>query len=154
MKILSRNFRSLLKIGLALMLLVSNVSLAQLTKEDIRQIVKEENVQLEARLKEYVDLKINALKADVDLKFGSLKSDVDLKFGSLKAEVEAVKWMLTILIVVIVAVLALPQAVSFIRERRELREVAELRERLTRLEQKLQTISTNIPVRGNEELKQ
>lgn len=143
MKIPFRNFRSLLKIGLALMLLVSNVSLAQLTKEDIRQIIKEENVQLEARLKEYVDLKINVLKADVDL-----------KFGSLKAEVEAVKWMLTILIVVIVAVLALPQAVSFIRERRELREVAELRERLTRLEQKLQTISTNVPVRGNEELKQ
>jgi len=143
MKILSRNFRSLLKIGLALMLLVSNVSLAQLTKEDIRQIVKEENVQLETRLKEYVDLKINALKADVDL-----------KFGSLKAEVEAVKWMLTILIVVIVAVLALPQAVSFIREGRELREVAELKERLTQVEQKLQTISTNVPVRGNEELKQ
>ena len=50
---------------LAVLLLVSPVY-AELTKEDIRAIIKEENGVLEKRLKEYIDLKIETVNARID----------------------------------------------------------------------------------------
>ena len=50
---------------LALLLLASPVC-AELTKEDIRTIFKEENATLEKRMKEYIDLKIDGVEKSLN----------------------------------------------------------------------------------------
>ena len=61
---------------LAVLLLVSPVY-AELTKEDIRTIVKEEIAASEKRMKEYIDLKIDALDQKVDVLDESLNARID-----------------------------------------------------------------------------
>jgi hypothetical protein len=121
-----------------LWLLFNNVSYAVLTQDDVRQIIKEENAQLETRLKEYVDMKtvmINVTIVEMDKR-------VAAQINALDNKITTVQWALGVLIVVIVAILALPQAVSFIRERKEAKEITELKGRIDKLEQKLEEALT------------
>ena len=53
-------------IAILSLLLVTSPAFAELTKEDIRTIVKEENAALEKRVKEYIDLKIETVNARID----------------------------------------------------------------------------------------
>ncbi len=143
-------------ISILLTLILPSFAKAQLTKEDVRQIVKEENAKLEKSLREYVDLNLKAVRSEIDSvrsEVKSLRSETITLIEAVRAEIASVKWMLSILIVVIVAVLALPQAISFIRERKENRELVDLREevaqlaklqeRVAQLEQQLQIASAN-----------
>ena len=135
-----------------LWLLFNNVSYAVLTQDDVRQIIKEENAQLETRLKEYVDMKIAVLAAEIkatnttmvemDKRITAQINALDSKINALDNKITTVQWALGILIVVIVAILALPQAVSFIRERKETKEITELKGRIDKLEQKLEEALT------------
>jgi di/tricarboxylate transporter len=121
-----------------LWLLFNNVSYAVLTQDNVRQIIKEENAQLETRLKEYVDMKtvmINVTIVEMDKR-------VAAQINALDNKITTVQWALGVLIVVIVAILALPQAVSFIRERKEAKEITELKGRIDKLEQKLEEALT------------
>ena len=75
---------------LALLLLASPVC-AELTREDIRTIVKEENAALEKRMKEYIDLKIDALDQKVDALDKSLNARIDGMEKSLNARIDGVE---------------------------------------------------------------
>jgi len=127
---------------LIILLLFLSPAFAEVTKEDLRE--------MEQRIKEYIDLKINRLEESVDLKMSKLEDSTNNRIRILEtkmeerdkrltAEIEMVKWMVGTLIVIIVAILAIPQAVTLLREHRELREVVELRERVTVLEKQLST---------------
>ena len=146
-----------------LWLLFNNVSYAALTQDDVRQIIKEENAQLETRLKEYVNMKIAVLAAEIkatnttmvemDKRLTAQINALDSKINALDNKITTVQWALGILIVVIVAILALPQAVSFIRERKETKEITELKGRIDKFEQKLEEVLTALSAtkssRGN-----
>ncbi|MBM3235867.1 hypothetical protein FJZ31_06165 [Candidatus Poribacteria bacterium] len=96
-------------------MLFNNVSYAVLTQDDVRQIIKEENAQLETRLKEYVDMKIAVLAAEIkatNTTMVEMDKRVTAQINALDNKITTVQWALGVLIVVIVAILALPQAVS------------------------------------------
>ena len=71
---------------LSLLLLASPV-FAQLTKEDLRTIIKEENAALEKRMKEYIDLKIEALDQKVDV----LDESLNIRIDTTNARVDALE---------------------------------------------------------------
>ena len=61
---------------LSLLLLASPV-FAELTKEDLRTIIKEENAALEKRVKEYIDLKIDALDNKLSARIDAVNTRID-----------------------------------------------------------------------------
>ena len=123
---------------LAVLLLVSPVY-AELTKEDIRTIVKEENGVLEKRLKEYIDLKIDgvekSLNARIDGAEKSLNARIDGVEKNLNDRIDGVEqridgveknlsdrigdvWLVVLgLIGLIVTTVAIPQIIIAYRER-------------------------------------
>ena len=121
-----------------LWLLSNNVSYAVLTQDDVRRIIKEENAQLETRLKEYVDMKT----AMINVTIVEMDKRVAVQINALDNKITTVQWALGVLIIVIVAILALPQAVSFIRERKEAKEITEMKGWIDKLEQKLEEALT------------
>ena len=124
---------------LALLLLASPVY-AQLTKEDLRTIIKEENAVLEKRMKEYIDAvntRIDALEKSVDGRFEA----VDGRFEALNTRFEALNarmddidskfnriWLA--IIALITAAIALPQLIIIYAERKRGREIQMLLEQL------------------------
>ena len=71
---------------LSLLLLASPV-FGELTREDIRTIFKEENAASEKRMKEYIDLKVEAIHA----KFEATNARIDALDKSLNARIDAVE---------------------------------------------------------------
>ena len=70
---------------LSLLLLVSPV-FSELTKEDIRTIMKEENAVLEKRVREYIDLKIEIVNTKID----ALEKSVNARIDAVNARIDAV----------------------------------------------------------------
>ena len=114
---------------LFLLLLLASPAFGELTKEDLRTIVKEENDASEKRMKEYIDLKIETVNARID--------GVDKKL-------DWVWFMMIGLIGLVTAAVAVPQIIMAYRERgqKEMEtrqaalqtEIQQLRERLAALE--------------------
>ena len=73
---------------LALLLFASS-AYGELTREDIRTIVKEENAALEKRVKEYIGLKIDALDQKVDALDKSLNAKIDAVEKNLNTRIDA-----------------------------------------------------------------
>ena len=139
---------------LSLLLLASPVY-AELTKEDIRTIFKEENTASEKRIKEYIDLKIETVNARIDALDKSLNARIDAVDQKLSARIDGVEkslnakidgldkrmdnmWRLMIgLFGLVAATIAIPQIIIAYRDRgrREMQtEIQQLRERLEALE--------------------
>ena len=139
---------------LFLLLLVSP-AFGELTKEDMRTIIKEENAALEKRVKEYIDLKIetvnakidtvnaridavntriDALEKSVDGRFDALEKSVDGRFDALNMRLDDVDskfnriWLA--IIALITAAIALPQLIIIYAERKRGREIQMLLEQL------------------------
>ena len=97
---------------LSLLLLASPVC-AELTREDIRTIFKEENDASEKRIKEYIDLKIETVNARID--------GVEKRIGELDEKLsDRIKdvWHVVLgLIGLIVATIAIPQIIIAYRDR-------------------------------------
>ena len=90
---------------LALLLFASS-AYGELTREDIRTIVKEENAALEKRVKEYIDLKIDALDQKVDALNKSLNGRID-----------DIRSIMIALIALVTAAIAVPQIIMAYKER-------------------------------------
>ena len=139
---------------LSLLLLASPVY-AELTKEDIRTIFKEENTASEKRIKEYIDLKIETVNARIDALDKSLNARIDAVDQKLSARIDGVEkslnakidgldkrmdnmWRLMIgLFGLVTATIAISQIIIAYRDRgrREMQtEIQQLRERLEALE--------------------
>ena len=64
--------------------LLTSAAFGELTKEDLRTIIKEEVAASEKRMKEYIDLKIDAVNARID----ALDQKVDVLDESLNARID------------------------------------------------------------------
>ena len=144
---------------LSLLLLVSPV-FGELTKEDIRTIFKEENAASEKRLKEYIDLKIDAVEKNLNAKIDAVEKNLNAKIDAveknlntkidagdknLNTKIEAldkkldwVWFMIIALIGLIAAAIAIPQIVVAYKERgqKEMQlQIDQLRKELEAMQQ-------------------
>ena len=70
-----------------LLLLFASSAYGQLTKEDLRTIIREEVTASEKRTREYIDLKVEAINA----RFDSTNARIDAVEKSLNARIDAVE---------------------------------------------------------------
>ena len=135
-------------VTILLLLLFVSSAYGQLTKEDVRTIVKEESAASEKRMKEYIDLKIDgvekSLNARIDGVDKSLSARIDALDKSLNGRIDDIWTIMIALIALITAAIAVPQIQMAYRERgkKEMEtrqealqtEIQQLRERLAALE--------------------
>ncbi len=106
-----------------LLLLFASSAFGELTKEDIRTIIKEENAALEKRMKEYIDLKIETVNARIDAVDQKLSARIDALEGNISRI-----WLA--ILALIAAAVALPQLIIVYSDRKRGREVQMLLEQL------------------------
>ena len=107
-------------ITVLLLLLLTSPVFGELTMEDLRTVIKEENTASEKRMKEYIDLKVDGL----DEKLSARIDGLDKRMGNMRLFMIA-------LVGLIAAAIAIPQIIIAYRDReqRELRaEVEQLRQ--------------------------
>ena len=108
---------------LALLLLVST-AFGELTKEDMRIIVREENAASEKRTREYIDLKVETINARIDAldqKIDDVEKNLNDKIGaldnSLNDRIDDVRIVMIALITLVAAAIAIPQIIIAFKER-------------------------------------
>ena len=126
-------------VTILLLLLFASSAYGELTKEDLRTIIKEESAASEKRMKEYIDLKVDALDDKLSTRIDALEKNVDARFDATNARINAVDkslnaridaldkslnariddiWTIMIaLIALITAAVAVPQILMAYRER-------------------------------------
>ena len=116
---------------LSLLLLLASPVFGELTKEDLRTIIKEESAASEKRMREYIDLKVEAINARFDAtnaridgvekslsaRIDALEKNVDDRFGAVDKKLDWVWGLMIGLIVLITAAIAVPQIIMAYRER-------------------------------------
>ena len=139
-------------ITVLLLLLLASPVFGELTKEDLRTIIKEEIAASEKRTREYIDLKIDgldkSLNARIDGLDKSLNARIDGLDKSLNARIDGLDkrtgdvWLMMIALVgLITATIAIPQIIIAYRERGQ----KELRAEVEQLRQEVEAIQ-NSPV--------
>ena len=104
---------------LSLLLFVSS-AYGELTKEDLRTIVKEENAALEKRMKEYIDLKIETVNARIDAVEKSLGARIDAtntRIDALDKRMDSMWRLMMGLFGLVAATIAVPQIIIAYRAR-------------------------------------
>ncbi len=99
------------------LLLFASSAYAELTKEDLRTIVKEENAASEKRVKEYIDLKIDALDQKLSAKIDGVEKDLNTRIDAVEKSLGRVWLMIAALIGLITATIAIPQIIIAYRDR-------------------------------------
>ena len=130
---------------------------SELTKEDLRTIIKEEVTASEKRMKEYIDLKIDGVEKSLNARIDATNAKIDALDKSLNARIDAVDKSLNarvddmdenfdpfwIVMIIILTAIILPQIIivfitvyNDIRERKIVEtEIRKLRERVEALSQ-------------------
>ena len=142
-------------IAILFLLLLTSPAFSELTKDDLRTIVKEEVTASEKRVREYIDLKIDgvekslnaridatnaridALDKSLNARIDSLEKSVDDRFDAVDNTLDRMWWLIIGLIGLITAAIAVPQIIIAYRDRgqKEMQtEIQQLRERLEALE--------------------
>ena len=115
-------------ITVVLLLLLASPVFAELTKEDLRTIIKEESAASEKRTREYIDLKIDGLDKSLNARIDGL----DKRIGDV--------WLMMIALVgLITAAIAIPQIIIAYRGRGQ----KELRAEIEQLRQKVEAIQSS-----------
>ena len=138
------------------LLLLASTAFGKLTKEDIRTIIKEEIAASEKRMREHIDLKVEAINAKIDAVEKNLNAKIDAGDKSLNARIDNVEkiidesdgnltdrvrdiWLLVLaLIGLLAAAIAIPQLIIAYREKghREMQnQIDQLREKLEAMQQ-------------------
>ena len=84
-------------ISILLTMVLSSFAEAQLTKEDIRQIIKEENAQQEERLKQYIDVEIAKIETEMVKMKVELKDEISknrTEIAVVTEGLEFLKWVM------------------------------------------------------------
>ena len=118
------------------LLLLTTSAFGELTKEDLRTIVKEENAVLEKRMKEYIDLKIETVNARID----AVEKSIDELDEKLSDRIRDVWHVVLGLIGLIVATVAIPQIIIAYRERGQKAmqtQIDQLREQIEAMNQSI-----------------
>ena len=74
---------------LFLVLLLVSPAFAQLTKEDIRTIFKEESAASEKRIKEYIDLKIDGVEKSLNARIDALDKSLNARIDGVEEKLGA-----------------------------------------------------------------
>ena len=104
-------------ITILFLFLLASSAFAELTKEDIRTIVKEEITASEKRMKEYIDLKIETVNTRIDALDKNLNARIDAVEKNLNARIGNMWLMMIGLIGLITGAIAIPQMIAARRER-------------------------------------
>ena len=129
-------------VTILLLLLFASSAYGELTKEDLRTIVKEESAASEKRMKEYIDLKvdalddklstrIDALEKSMDARFGAVDNSLDDRFDAVDKKLDWVWFMMIGLIGLVTAAIAVPQIMVAYRGRKDMQtQIDQLREQI------------------------
>ena len=142
-------------VTMLLLLLLASPAFSELTKEDLRTIVREEVTASEKRTREYIDLKIDATNAKIDAtnaKIDAVEKSLNARIETVNARIDALEtsvagrfdalntrmddvdskfnriWLA--IIALITAAIALPQLIIIYAERKRGREIQMLLEQL------------------------
>ncbi len=126
------------------LLLLASPAFAELTKEDLRTIIREEIAASEKRTREYINLKIDAVNTRIDgvntridAVEKNLNSRIDAMEKNLNDRIGDLQLLQIALIGLIAAAVAIPQIVIAYKERdwKEIRaEIQQLREKVEALQ--------------------
>ena len=148
------------------LLFLASPAFGELTKEDIRTIFKEESAASEKRIKEYIDLKIDALDNKLSTRIdgvekslntridavdkridkleGSLSSRIDKLEGSLSSRIGDMWLVVLALIGFVAAAIAIPQIIIANTEKRRQqnieREHQDLQTEIQQLRERLEAL--------------
>ena len=128
-------------ITVLLLLLLASPVFAELTKEDLRTIIKEEIAASEKRMREYIDLKIDGLDKSLNARIDGLDKSLNARIDGLDKRTGDVWLMMIALVGLITATIAIPQIIIAYRERGQ----KELRAEIEQLRQEVEAIQ-NSPV--------
>ena len=127
------------------LLLWVSPAFGQLTKEDLRTILKEEITASEKRTREYIDLKVESINARIDAtnaRIGELDKNLNARIDaldkSLNARINDVWIMMIALVGLIAAAIAVPQIIIAYKERgqKEMqRQIDQLQEKFNAMTQ-------------------
>jgi len=133
------NLKRIIFVSLLSLFITANFALADLTKEDLREIKTLLDEQ-EKRIKEYIDIKIETVNARIGAVEKTLNARIDTvertmnsKFESVENGQEFLKWMIGIVALVVVAGIAFPPIWQEWRERKS----SSLTQRVLKLEQEV-----------------
>ncbi len=129
-------------ITVLLLLLLTSPVFGELTMEDLRTVIKEENSALEKRMKEYIDLKVDGLDEKLSARIDGLDEKLSARINGLDEKLSVridgldkrmgdMRLFMIALVGLIAAAIAIPQIIIAYRDReqRELRaEVEQLRQ--------------------------
>ena len=132
---------------LSLLLLLVSPAFGELTKEDLRTILKEEITASEMRTREHIDLKIEtvnaridgldkSLNARIDGLDKSLNARIDGLDKSLNARIDDIRIIMIALIALITAAIAIPQIIIAYKERGQ----KEMQTQIEQLRQKIEAL--------------
>ena len=116
------------------LLLLTATAFGELTKEDIRIIVREEITASEKRTREYIDLKIEALNQRIN----DVEKNLNDKIDNVNKNFDRVWLLIIALIGLITAAIAIPQLVIAYREKgqKEMQtQIDQLRKELEAMQQ-------------------
>ena len=128
-------------ITVLLLLLLASPVFGELTKEDLRTIIKEEIAASEKRMREYIDLKIDGLDKSLNARIDGLDKSLNARIDGLDKRTGDVWLMMIALVGLITATIAIPQIIIAYRERGQ----KELRAEIEQLRQEVEAIQ-NSPV--------
>lgn len=126
-------------VSLLLLLITANFALAELTKQDLKEIEALLDRQ-EKRIKEHIDGKIETVNSRIDVvnsRIDAVEKTLNSRIGAVEKVVEQgqerLQWMIGILALVVVAGIAFPPIWQEWRERR----TSSLTQRVMQLEQEV-----------------
>ena len=126
-------------ITVLLLLLLASPVFAELTKEDLRTIIKEEIAASEKRMREYIDLKVDGLDKNLNARIDGLDKNLDASIDALDKRIGDVWLMMIALVGLITATIAIPQIIIAYRERGQ----KELRAEIEQLRQEVEAIQNS-----------
>ena len=118
-------------------LLLTSAAVGELTKEDVRTIIREEITASEKRAREYIDLKIEAINARFEAtnaKIDATNARIDALDNKLSGRIDALEgninriWLA--ILALIAAAVALPQLIIVYSERKREKEIQMLIQQL------------------------
>ena len=131
--------KKIIVVSLLLLFVTANFALADLTKEDLKEIKALLDEQ-EKRIKEYIDIKIETVNARIDAVEKTLNARIDTveetmnsRFESVENGQEFLKWMIGIVALVVVAGIAFPPIWQEWKERK----ASSLTQRVMKLEEEI-----------------
>ena len=98
-------------ITVLLLLLLTSPVFGELTMEDLRTVIKEENTASEKRMKEYIDLKVDGLDEKLSARIDGLDEKLSARIDGLDKRMGDMRLFMIALVGLIAAAIAIPQII-------------------------------------------